>query len=201
MRMTSRPPKITYTGSRLPSISGTWSAAILVLCFALSAVLLPVAAHLPRWVEFELVLVVWWLVWTVAIAWMLYRGCAIADDMPVPKGPSLGTGEWSTPDLTSCLWPDPFYADGCGTALVVVGALIMIAAGIWLAVEILIPGVGFLLYLLIRGMMARAVSDRRDCQGSVLRAAIWGMAWATLYTAPLALTVLAVHSIHPHLRH
>jgi hypothetical protein len=191
-------PRITYSGSRPGPVSGKWSAAILILCLAVSAVLLPVAAHLPRWVEFELVLAAWWVVWTIAVTWFLYRGCDVADDLRTPKVPAMGsssgladnTGDWGLDLVANC----------AETPALVIGAIVFGVVGVWLAVEFLIPGLAFLLYLLVRGMVARAVNDRRDCGGSLLRAVAWGLAWATLYTAPLALTVLAVHALHPRLR-
>lgn len=192
--------KVTYSGSQSGPVSGKWCAAILVLCLAMSAVLLPVAAHLPRWVEFELVLGAWWAVWAIAVAWFLYRGCDVADDMPGPPQPSAHGIDPPYVDLGGCgLDLAALGGEGCGTVVLGIGAVLLVIAGLWLAVEFLIPGLAFLLYLLVRGMVARAVNDRRDCGGSILRAAAWGIAWATLYTAPLALTVLAVHSIHPHL--
>ena len=41
---------------RLPRLSGKASAAWLVVCFGLTAVLIPMVLRLPRWVEFEIVL-------------------------------------------------------------------------------------------------------------------------------------------------
>lgn len=193
-------PRITYSGSRPGPVSGKWSAAILVLCLVVSAVLLPVAAHLPRWVEFELVLGAWWMVWAVAVGWFLYRGCDVADDMTGPKAPSTGTFDASWFDNAGC-GAMYFAGEACDTVVLSIGAFLLLVAGLWIAVEFLIPGIAFLLYLLVRGMVARAVNDRRDCRGNILRAAAWGFAWATLYTAPFALTVLAVHALHPHLHH
>lgn len=72
-------------------------------------------------------------------------------------------------------------------------------SGVLLPAEYLIPGLAILLCLLVRGMVVRAVNGRADCKANLLRAAAWGVAWATLYTAPLPLTVLAVHAVHPHL--
>jgi hypothetical protein len=192
--------KTTLVQARTAAVSGKWSVAFLVLCFAVSGVLLPVAAHLPRWVEFEMVLGAWWLVWACAIGWLLYRGCDVADDMPYPHAPKLGRSGLSDVGLDGCLSLD-LGVEGCGAVVLVVVAVLLLIVGIWFAVEFLIPGLAFLLYLLVRGMAARAVNDRRDCKTSVLRAVSWGIAWATLYTAPLALTVLAVHAIHPHLHH
>ncbi len=54
----------------------------------------------------------------------------------------------------------------------------------------------FLLYFVSRGMLARVVNDRRHCRGSVGRSVLWGLAWATVYTLPLAAAVWFVHFVH-----
>ncbi|HZP82104.1 MAG TPA: hypothetical protein VFB21_10725 [Chthonomonadaceae bacterium] len=68
----------------------------------------------------------------------------------------------------------------------------------WLLIEFVIPAVAFLLYWLIRRMLSRAVNDKRDCQGRLLRSLSWGAFWASLYTAPLALLVWALHLVLRH---
>jgi len=44
---------------RLPRLSGKASAAWLVICFLLTAVLIPMALNLPQWIKFEMVLGAW----------------------------------------------------------------------------------------------------------------------------------------------
>jgi hypothetical protein len=44
-------------------------------------------------------------------------------------------------------------------------------------------------------MLARVANDFHGCTGNLLRSLRWGAVWATLYTAPLALLVLAGHLI------
>src|SRR5262249_10174101 len=65
---------------RLPRLSGKVSAAWLVCCFALTAVLIPMALRLPRWVEFEIVLAAWWAIWLAVLAGLLYTGRRVTDD-------------------------------------------------------------------------------------------------------------------------
>jgi hypothetical protein len=65
---------------RLPRLSGKASAAWLVICFVLTAVLIPIALRLPQWVEFEIVLAVWWAIWLAVLARLLYTGQRVADD-------------------------------------------------------------------------------------------------------------------------
>jgi hypothetical protein len=44
---------------RLARLSGKASAVWLVVCFGLTAVLVPMALRLPLWLDFEIVLAVW----------------------------------------------------------------------------------------------------------------------------------------------
>ena len=81
-------------------ISGKWSALSLALCFIVSAVLVPVAAHLPHWLDFELVLGAWRCVWVIALSWILVNGHFVEDDPPrVQRLGALGAG----PE-TGCAW-------------------------------------------------------------------------------------------------
>jgi hypothetical protein len=194
--MTDR-PKITLTRRVAGVVSGKGSAALLVLCFALSSIILPVAAHLPRWVEFELVIGAWWVIWTIALVYLLHKGCDITDDMQ-PRTPRTGGCSWGDTIGDGCAFA-PIEAGECGGIVVGLLAIVLLIAGLWLAIEVLIPGLAFLLYWLVRGMAARAVNDRKDCKENLLRSAGWGVLWATLYTAPLALAAWAIHAILPRL--
>ena len=71
--------------------------------------------------------------------------------------------------------------------------LLIVAA--WFLIEIAIPGIAFLMYFLVRGMIAHAVNDRHHCQGNLPRSLLWGLLWATVYTAPLAGLVWLVHVV------
>ena len=194
--MTDR-PRITLTRRIASVVSGKGSAALLVLCFALSAIILPVAAHLPRWVEFEMVIGAWWVIWTIALVYLLHKGCEVTDDMQ-PRTPRTGSCSWGDTMGNSCSYGS--HAGGeCGDLILGLMVLGLLLAGLWLAVEVLIPGLAFVLYWLVRGMAARAVNDRKDCKENLLRSAGWGVLWATLYTAPLALAVWAIHAILPRL--
>jgi hypothetical protein len=200
-------PRITYTGARAALASGKWSVAALVVSFIVTAVLVPVAAHLPRWVEVELVIGAWWAVWVCALAYLLHRTCGISDDATAPSSPRWlrgrsGSSSDSSSDASGCLHlADPGCADlslageGCAQAVIAVVCIALIVVGASLVVELVIPGLAFLMYVLIRGMLARALSGREDCQDSVVRSLLWGTFWATVYTLPLALAVWGVHVI------
>jgi hypothetical protein len=186
-------------------VSGKASAAVLVVCFALTAVLIiPLARRLPPWVDFEIVLGMWWVVWAVALAVLLYRGSRLSDDH-VHRGPR----DWLAPfrsdrpsekKSSDWWWPDPTWlvpdSEGCLIVLAIILAVVIALVGIWLLIEIVIPALAFVAYFLIRGMLARVTNDKHGCQGSVVRSVLWGSLWATLYTLPFALLVWLVHFVH-----
>ena len=56
--------------AKLPLVSGSGSVVVLVLCFVLSAAavfLVGWTVHWPLWVDFEIMLLLWWLVWIVTL--------------------------------------------------------------------------------------------------------------------------------------
>lgn len=192
---------------RIPSVSGKTSVLILALCFALTAVLVPMASHLDRWIEDEIVLTVWWLVWVVALSRFLYTGRQIRDDH-VFTGPRSWLPNWkgkthsglSSGDSSAlgCLDLLSGGADleGCAVVLaVIVGAILLFAAA-WLLIEVAFPVLALVVYFLIRGMLAHVVNDWHKCKGHVLRSLAWGAVWATAYTVPLGLLVYLVHVIY-----
>ncbi len=179
-----------------PAASGKWSALALAACFLVSAMLIPHAAHLPRWIETEMVLGTWWLIWVGVIAWLLCRGCRVGDDMARPAlNWNLDWPEGSAGSGDSCA--GAVIDAACSDAFVIVLAVILTVVGIWFIVEVLVPALAFLLYFVLRSMLALAVNDQRDCGGRPLRALFWSLVWATLYTAPIALVVWTAHSFHP----
>lgn len=142
-------------------------------------------------------------VWLLALAHMLYRGKRLSDDhrMRSPRswfgngssgGSSRGSSGWNLGSVDF-----PAGADGCGevcaTALAVVVAMIAVVAAAWVIIEIIIPALAFLLYVFIRGMLARVVNDRHACTGHFGRSLLWGGAWATAYAAPLAALIWLGH--------
>jgi hypothetical protein len=86
--------------------------------------------------------------------------------------------------------------EGCLIALGIIVALVIALVGIWFLIEIVIPALAFVAYLLIRGMLARVANDSHSCEGSLGRATLWGALWATVYTLPFALLVWLVHLVH-----
>jgi hypothetical protein len=206
---------------RLPRLSGKASAAWLIVCFLLTGVLLPAVLNLPLWVDFEIVLATWWLVWLSVLTYLLYTGKRVADDhqlgqprnwFALSKASSKETGNGAsqgnrrsqrrTNNDSNASWWDGFFwgsfvVDGEAVAigcLIVIG-LVLMAGLIWFLIEIAIPLVLFLLYFVARGMLAQVINDRHRCKGSLARALVWGLIWATVYTAPLVGVVWLVHHI------
>src|SRR5262249_23060679 len=105
-----------------------------------------------------------------------------------------GGGTWY--DWLGGGWDAPLDAEGCAIALLIVVGLILLVGGLWLIIEIAIPLVWFLLYLMVRGMLAMVINDRHRCRGRLGRSVGWALVWASAYTAPLALAVWFIHHLH-----
>jgi hypothetical protein len=211
---------------RLPLVSGKLSALVLVACFALTAVIFfPLARGIDPWIRFEVVLLLWWMIWLLTLTMLLYSGNRVSADHSwgAPRNwlarrkssaaaavPGQASGPEPTrssgldaSELSGCVWWFPDLAfdfgefgEGC---LVAIAGLVLIAVGffgVWLLIEILIPSLAFVAYLLIRGMLARVANDFHGCRGNLLRALRWASLWATVYTAPLALIVWLAHFVH-----
>ena len=192
---------------RLPRLSGKASAAWLAVCFGLTAALIPMVLRLPRWVEFEIVLVLWWVIWLAVLTRLLYTGQRVADDHQLREPRSWFSSDKpeqkeqkKDPDRS---WWDGFStgwfvgdADGVAIGCLVVVGLVVLAGLVWFLIEVAIPLVLFLLYFVTRGMLAQVVNDRHRCRGRLGRALAWGLVWATLYTTPVAAAVWYVHFFH-----
>ncbi len=165
---------------------------VIVVCFLVSALAIPVALHLPKWIEAEIVLGTWWLVWIAALSWLLFHGHVVDDDTSKPEW-SSGKSEafFQTLDATfhagSCC-----LSEGIATVLFAMLALLLFGLALFLLVEFVIPAIVVLLLISIGGMLARAVNDTHDCEGSFGMSLIWGFLWATVYTGPVAVIILLV---------
>jgi hypothetical protein len=192
---------------KLPKVSGKGSVLVLVLCFAASAfIVLPLAWKKPVWIEVEVVLAAWWVVWAVFLSILLHRGWHVSDDH-MWTGPS---GYWFSKsgdaEPSGCGW---YFLDfggfdlgasvGEGCAGVIAGVALTIAALVvlffvaWFVIEVAIPAGAFVTYLLIRMMLARVANDHHGCENDWLKAGVWGLIWATIYTIPQVLVVWLVH--------
>jgi hypothetical protein len=54
----------------------------------------------------------------------------------------------------------------------------------------------FVMYFLIRGMLAQVANSRPRCRQRLGRSLAFGILWATVYTAPLAGLTWLVHRLH-----
>jgi hypothetical protein len=197
-------PSVTSSKRRrLPRLSGKASAAWLVACFVFTAILIPMVVRLPRWVDFEVVLCIWWAVWLVVLTRLLFTGHQVTDDhsMPEPRDwlSRLQRNRASAWDGLGdgFPWIGMFIdAEACLFGVLIVVGFIILLGLIWVVIEVAIPALVFLLYLVARGMLAQAVNDRHDCRGNPGRALAWGVLWATVYTAPLGGVVWFVHYVH-----
>ncbi len=194
---------------RLPRLSGKASAACLVAFFLATALLIPGVLRLPLWIDFEIVLGIWWLAWLILLTALLHRGQRVADDHqlgeprnwlkalrgePKPKDPlDIRRKESSSGWWDDFWWIGPGDGEGCLVLLGIILAVIVAFFALWFLIEIAVPVVLFLLYSVARGMLAAVLNDRHRCRGRLGRALAWGLVWATVYTVPLAGVVWFVH--------
>lgn len=194
---TPRPRKRITRALALPLVSGKSGALVLVGAFAVSALAIPLAARLPVWVEFEIVLAVWWVAWAATLAHLLYHGRRVSDDYAW-RGPGSwfggqGTVAGEVAGEAGTGAADAAVAAGCEEGCLIVGAFFLLLGAAWVLLEIAIPAVAFLAYVLVRGMLARIANDKHDCKGHADRALLWAAAWSTVYVVPLAAAVWGVH--------
>ena len=202
-----RPPQPRTRSVRLLRLSGKATAAWLVICFTVTAVLIPMTLRLPMWIDFEIVVAVWWAIWLIVLACLLYNGHRVSDDhqMGQPRNWfSIGSTARTAPVDAGRAWWDGFFwgscvCDGEGAAILI--GLLLLVVLIWLLFEIAIPLLLFLLYFVVRGMLARVINDRHRCRGRLPRSIGWALLWATVYTAPLAGAVWFVHFVHQRSQH
>jgi hypothetical protein len=187
----------------VPRLSATATSAVVAVSLVATAQLVPVALHLPRWIEAEVVLSTWWAIGAVALAVLLYRGARLADDF-VYRPPwdrpadTRSAAARSTGSGSSIDWADPtgcVDAEGCAGAII--GILLAAAAfaAAWLVVELVTPVVFLLFYTLLIRAVARATRDNRDCKGNVGRSLVWGALWASTYAAPVVAFVWLLHAV------
>jgi hypothetical protein len=186
-----------------PKVSARATAAVLLGCLAVTAVMLPAAARLPRWVETEIVLGAWWLIVAATLTILLYRGFRLRDDFVYfapwdrPAEPAEATattkeGSGSTFGLDGCSGLD---AEGCAAAAVITVALAAAFGVAWVLVEFALPVVFLLMYGLFMRAIGRVANDRHGCEGDLAKALRWGALWSTVYVLPLALINALLHAL------
>jgi hypothetical protein len=194
-----------------PKISGSGTALALGASFLMAAAIFPKALDLPRWLEAEIVMGICWLVMTVVLTALLYKGYRLKDDYVFvspfrkqPKAPQVAAQAGVTPQKRS--WKSS-CGDGCdpgsgctsldgeGFALMlaVVAIALVLGGAAWVLVEIALPIVVFAAYTLLLAAMKHVAHDRHGCEGALARSVGWGALWSALFVAPLALVVAALH--------
>ncbi len=178
---------------KLPAVSGWTTGALLFVCFLVSGLLIPVTLHLPKWIEAEIVLGVWWFIWLVALTWLLYtRSLVGAVEPHEPRSP-FGYGFYRSDWNPGCSDPSGCLLAGEGWCLIGVLLIVVLPAAIWILVEVAIPALALILFGTIRAMLACVVNDQHRCQQHFGRSLGWAALWATVYVAPLALLVWWIH--------
>lgn len=177
---------------RLPEVSGKWTVLWLLMCLIVTGLFIPFVLKKPLWIELEIVVGIWWLIWGVVLTKLLYKGEQVADDHKHHKPRDwfgMGQSGSSSPDLSGCANGADF--EGCAVLIGLILALI----AVWFLIEFALPILFFMLYFLIRGMLVHAVHEKPYCRGNLTWSAFRGFLWATIYTAPLAGTIWFVHYI------
>ncbi|MCE9530282.1 MAG: hypothetical protein K8T89_03980, partial [Planctomycetes bacterium] len=125
---------------RLPHVSGFWTVLWLLACFVLTGILLPLVLKLQPWIEFEIVVGIWWLLWSMILTKLLYKGEHIADDHRLKKPKDwFGLDGSSGSNWDGCAGGADF--EGCAIVLGLIAALALV----WLLIELAIPIVFFML--------------------------------------------------------
>lgn len=181
-----------------PPVSGSMAALIGIMLFTLIAAVVPAALKLPRWLEWELVISAWWLIWATAFTVLLYRGWRVASDAPRLMRPLEGSSKGGS----SSSWLSGIGDVGCGgdiegclVALAVIVALAIAFALAWVLVELVVPALFLAGYWFIVRSLSRVANDHHDCEGKLARSTLWGALWAALYTVPIAGFIALGHFI------
>jgi hypothetical protein len=196
-----------------PRVSGKVTALVVVVSLLASTVLVPASVRLPRWIEAEMVLALWWAVLAVTLIVLLFRGFRLKDDLvyfmpwdrpaaPGKDGESRKPGSWgSSPGGCAGDGCSNVAGDGCSGldgegAIVVVVVVVALGAALgaaWLMVEIAMPLLFFLLYSVLMRAIRRAAKDRRGCEGDFVKSLGSGVLWGTIYILPIAALTWALH--------
>jgi hypothetical protein len=206
--------------ARLPGVSGRWSAVLLLVLFLAVAVVLPLALHRSAWVEAEIVIGAWFLIWTAVLAWLGFAGRTVDEDWGTFRRPRRlfgrggnaggggtdgGTGVLDAApflDLSGVGLPD-FDAGGddgglgcLGAILAVVVAVAAIAAIVallYFTIGYVIPLIVIALYTIVRAMLNHVAARGHVTQGDLPASLARGAFWAALYTTPLAIAIWLLH--------
>ena len=207
----------TGARARLPGVSGRWSALFLLILFLAVAVVLPLALHRSAWVEAEIVIGSWFLIWTAVLAWLGYSGRTVDEDWGQFRPPRrlLGRGRGEGPEgATSILQATPYVdlsgidlpdLDGGGddgglgclgailAAIVAIAAIAAIVVLLYVTIGYVIPLIVIALYTIVRAMLNHVAARGHLTQGDLPASLARGAFWAAVYTAPLAVAIWLLH--------
>jgi hypothetical protein len=176
------------------------------MCCGFCALTMPFALHLPRWVEAEIVFGASWFVWAAVLTSTLYRGERIADDhrfepslwfLEEKPGPA-GVRAKSGADKPGGGWGSIGNIGDIGEAFVLLGAILLACVAVltaWLLVELVIPALFTLAYLLLIRALKLATNDGTGCRGDLGRSLRRGALFATLYVGPLLVLAAIIHLV------
>lgn len=203
--------------ARLPGVSGRWSALLILVLFIAVAIVLPLALHRSAWVEAEIVVGAWFLIWTAVLAWLGYAGRTVDEDWGQFRPPRrlFGRGRAKGRDVaTSALDATPYVdlsgidlpdfdggSDGGGlgclgailAVVVAIAAVAAIVALLYFTIGYAIPLIVIALYTIVRAMLNHVAARGHLTQGNLPASLARGAFWAAVYTAPLAVAILLLH--------
>jgi hypothetical protein len=179
-----------------PRVSATAVVGIVLASLGLAAVAAPAALDLPRWIEAEVAVGIFTLLFAGVLATLLYRGYRLKDDFtyfaPWNRAP-VGAGKSSHGSSKSGC---DFGAAGCELGAVEgIGVILLLGVallGAFLLVELVVPVAFLVFYGLIVRAIGAVAHDRHDCKDDLVRSVGWGLAWSALFSLPIAITALGV---------
>lgn len=193
--------KATIAGAAkraVPPISSAATVIVILACCAFTALALPALFSMPRWLEIEVVLGAWWLVWAVVLGVLAHRGrpldrdYSLSSESPAnpdraPAPPREPPSRWSWLDVLGAV------SDLEGIVIFVVGAIVitLAIAATTIVVDFAAPVLFLVAFTGVQAAMRRSLVAKHE--GQALRSAFHGAAWATLYVAPLAVVIGLTH--------
>src|SRR5690606_10554067 len=148
----------------------------------------PGLLRVPAWIAVDATLGIWWAVFALVFATLLYRGSRVAEDGPSladarpTEGDDTRPRRKRSPLLDGCGdlgggcsgdFGGAAVGEGCGGGIVgLLGILAALAALVllaWLLAEFVLPLLFTAAYYLVSRGLRRVANDTHDCQGDLLR--------------------------------
>jgi hypothetical protein len=196
----------------VPPVSGELSTLVVLLALALPVAIAPGLLQVPAWLAIDATLAIWWGVFVLVFAVLLYRGSRLAEDGPSLSDDRPATGDGAGSTRSGCdsgAWGDGCSGcsldglgagagEGCGGIVGALALMVALAALVllsWVLAEFVLPLVFTAAYWVVSRGLRRVANDTHDCQGDLGRSLAWALGWATLYTLPLALVVVFAQGV------